>query len=296
MSTPFDTSHRPKIGVAERLAEDIEVITAPNAGPMTFTGTRTYLVGSGPEVALIDPGPHDEAHLNSILQALGTKRKIQSIVLTHRHIDHTALVPDLKRMTGAQVYGYNSYPDRFPKTAGGEGIDHGFVADITVSDGETISGDGWHLDVVHTPGHLADHMALATNGRLFSGDHVMGWATTLISPPSGDLTEFMASLEKLLARDETVFFPGHGAPITDPKRIMHHIRDHRLMREAQIVAALTEGPATADALTASIYMDVSPELHAAAKRNVFAHLIALERAGRANSDGKVFDTATFSIG
>ena len=201
----------------------------------------------------------------------------------------------LREISDAPVYGFAADDDRFIAGEGGEGIDHSFSADITVEDGETISGDGWSVEVVHTPGHLADHMALASGNRLFSGDHVMGWATTLISPPSGDLTEFMASLDKLLARDEVTFYPGHGAPVTDPKRLIRHIRDHRLKREAEIIAELEQRPASPNDLTRSIYRHVAQELHPAAKRNVMAHLIALEKAGRVSSVGESTENAMFSL-
>ena len=279
---PFDTAHDPQVGVAEVLAEDIRVVTAGNAAPMTFTGTRTYLVGRH-DLAVIDPGPKDETHFKAVLQAIGGAR-VSAVVVTHAHLDHSPLAGQLAEAVGAPVYGFGAWqaaelPDGLENLGGGEGIDRGFAPDVVVADGEVISGAGWALEAVHTPGHLGDHIALAHGDALFSGDHVMGWATTMISPPDGDLNAFMGSLDRLMGRSEAVYYPGHGAPVRDPHRLMAHIKAHRLGREAQILEALNVQGGTVAGLTGQIYAEVPKALHGAASRNVLAHLLALVERG-----------------
>lgn len=255
-------------------------LRAPNPSPMTYTGTNTYIVG-GASCVIIDPGPDDDAHLDAILAAL-SGRRLSHIILTHSHIDHSALVPRLKQATGAPVVAFgDSRAGRSGAmqalvdagmTGGGEGIDTQFTPDITVADGETI-GD---LTVVHTPGHMGNHICLKFGDVMFSGDHVMDWATSIVSPPDGDLTEFMASCEKLLGIPASLYLAGHGDPVRDPHGRVRWLLDHRRGREAQILSALDDGPATAAQLTKRIYTDIAPALWPAAERNVLAHLIDLE--------------------
>lgn len=297
----FDKSHKPLIGEVEILDRDVRAITAPNASPMTFTGTRSYLVGQG-HVALIDPGPDRPAHWQAITAALGAGEQIEAIVVTHSHVDHSPLATRLAREFDVPIYGFGAHDaGRSPVMAtlgdlgGAEGIDTDFAPDIRVADGDVISGNGWALEVVHTPGHLSNHIALATGDRLFSGDHVMGWATTLISPPDGDLTAFMASLDRCMAREDRVFYPGHGAPITDPLALVAHIRDHRLARTDQIIETLDARPSTIAEITEAIYRDVDPRLHPAAARNVLAHLIDLYARGRVGADTGITIDARFHL-
>ena len=285
MSGPFITDHRPQIGVAERLAPDIRCVTAPNGGPMTFTGTRSYLLGDG-EVALIDPGPADPAHQMAILNALQPGETITAVFVTHSHVDHSAGVG----MIDAPVYGFGAYdaaraldiPD-LGSLEGGEGIDRGFMPEHILADGDTVGGNSWSLTAVHTPGHLSNHLCFASENRLFSGDHVMGWATTLISPPDGDLTAFMSSLKICLLREDETYFPGHGPVIVDPMPLVAHIRDHRLKRAEQVFEAV-EKIDTLEALTRHIYSDIDAMLLPAASRNVLAHLIDLMRRGIVEMD------------
>jgi glyoxylase-like metal-dependent hydrolase (beta-lactamase superfamily II) len=295
MTTPFDLDHTPPVGLAERLAPGLRVVTAPNAGPMTFTGTRSYLLGDE-AVAVIDPGPDDPAHRAALVAALGGA-PVTAVLVTHAHRDHSAGARAFAAAVGAPVLAHGEpHAARSPAMArlaasgglgGGEGIDRGFVADERISDGAVISGPGWTLTAVATPGHTADHLAFAwaEGGALFSGDHVMGWATTLISPPDGDLGALRASLSRLRQRPEETYYPGHGAPVRDPGRVVDHILAHRARREAEIVAMLSKGPATIPDLVAAIYTSVAPSLHPAAARNVLAHLLDLADRGLAAADG-----------
>jgi len=285
MKPPFDTNHNPRIGVAEILADGLQVVTAPNAGAMTFSGTRSYILGES-EVAIIDPGPDDPRHLAALLGALGGRR-VSHIIVTHTHVDHSPLARILSEKTGAPVYGFGPADAARSRLmhrlaavqdlGGAEGIDPVFCADILIADADMLNGDGWELAAIHTPGHLSNHLCFAWQGtgELFSGDHVMGWATTLISPPDGDLGAFRQSLYKLQARPETTYHCGHGKTLHNPAKIITYILAHRQAREDQIRALLDTGPQTVAGLTQQIYCDVDPRLHRAASRNVLAHLIDL---------------------
>lgn len=289
MAGPFDLRHAPPVGVAEALAPGLRVVTAPNAGPMTFTGTRSYLLG-GRELAVIDPGPEDAAHRAALVAAVG-RAEVVAVVVTHAHRDHSAGARAFAAAVGAPVLAHGD-PAGARSAAmarlaaagglgGGEGVDAGFVPDRAIRDGAVLRGEGWTLTALATPGHTADHLSFAwgEGGAIFTGDHVMGWATTLISPPDGDLGAFRASLGRLRERAEGVYYPGHGAPVREPGALVDHILAHRAGREAEIVAALTRGPATIAALVAGIYAGVAPALHGAAGRNVLAHLLDLAERG-----------------
>jgi len=267
--------------MAKELEPGVRCLLAPNPSPMTFRGTNTYLLGEG-DVAVIDPGPDDPAHLAAILGALRPGERIGHILLTHSHVDHSALVPVLKEATGAQVLAFgNSAAGRREDIArlsdigGGEGVDAGFAPDKTLADGDVLRGAGWALTALHTPGHMGNHMCFAMDDAVFTGDHVMGWATSMISPPDGDLGAFMASLEKLLPRADRVFYPAHGDPVPDPQARVAALIAHRRAREAQILAELEKSPRDASGLAAAIYTDAPPALMPAATRNVLAHLIDL---------------------
>ena len=278
--SPFSLDHSPPIGEIEVLAEDLQVITAPNAGPMTFTGTRSYLLGNS-HVVLIDPGPDVESHKSAIMTAL-RGRTLEAIVVTHSHVDHSPLASVVARETGVPVYGCSKPLAASSEItvdiggfSGGEGVDRAFQADVDLIDNQVIEGTGWRLEAIHTPGHLNDHMCFSDGERLFSGDHVMGWATSMISPPEGNLTAFMASLERLLERPEQLYVPGHGAVVENGPAIARFILEHRRRREAQILAVLENGARSIEAITAEIYANVDKALHMAASRNVLSHLIDL---------------------
>ncbi len=303
MKSPFNTDHHPTVGEVETLAEGLQVVTAPNAGPMTFTGTRSYILGES-EAAVIDPGPDDPAHLAALERALDG-RTVSHILVTHSHVDHSPLAARLGARFDAPVYGFGAADaarawlmEKLAQSAdlgGGEGIDNSFRPDILLADGERIAGNGWSLEAIHTPGHLSNHLcfAWAGQGSLFSGDHVMGWASTLISPPDGDLTAFMESLRKLQNRSEDTYYCGHGAPLREAQTMVEYLLAHRFGREEQIRGYLAEAPRDVRELTAIMYSDVDPRLHGAASRNVLAHLIDLYARGLVTVDGEFSATARF---
>ncbi|MBR9865432.1 MAG: MBL fold metallo-hydrolase [Rhodobacteraceae bacterium] len=305
MSDPFDRNYTPETGELVQLSPLVGVVTAPNAGPMTFTGTQTYLVGQE-TLAVVDPGPDNDAHLAALVRAIGG-RPVSHILVTHSHVDHSPLCRRLSDATGAPVLGFgtanegrSAVMERLAaqgNLGGNEGIDEGFAPDRKIADGEVVEGDGWALEAIHTPGHLSNHLCFAVQGTgaVLTGDHVMGWATTMVSPPDGDLTSFMASMEKLAAREgDSVYYPGHGGAIKDPAGMVAHQIRHRKSREVQILAALSGGnPATAQQLAEQIYTDVDPRLIPAATRNVFAHLIDLSERKRVESDGPISVDAVF---
>ena len=302
----FNLDHGPVPGSVEHLQPDLRCLTASNASPMTFTGTRTYLVGEG-EVALVDPGPDDPAHLAAILAALAPGEQITHILLTHSHVDHSAGVRALQVATGAPVYAFGrSTAGRSPRMealaaqglGGGEGIDHAFGPDRMLVDGARLQGPGWTFEALHTPGHISNHLCFhwLEGQAIFSGDHVMGWATTLVSPPDGDLGAFMGSLAYLRTKAKgCVLYPGHGAPVSEPVALIDHITAHRRMREDQILQALQSGDMTVAELTQLIYRETPPALHAAAERNVFAHLVDLSERGLVRFDGVLTPSATFKL-
>lgn len=300
-----DLPHDPRpVGSAMDLEPGLRCILAPNPSPMTFTGTNTYVVGTT-SLAVIDPGPSSQAHLNAILDAVGHGQRVTHIIVTHTHIDHSPLAAPLARATGAPILAFGGPQDgRSPVmralaesglAGGGEGIDTGFVPDQVVGDGDTIVGDGWTLDVIHTPGHLGNHIALGWGDVCFTADHVMGWATSLVSPPDGDLTDFMTSCGKLRERAWRVFYPGHGPAVHDPAARLDWLVAHRRERETQVIDALALGPATAAELAARIYTEVPATLLPAAERNVFAHLIDLNGKSRVTATGPIGISARFFL-
>jgi glyoxylase-like metal-dependent hydrolase (beta-lactamase superfamily II) len=271
---------------------------------MTWRGTNTYLVGTR-DIAVIDPGPLDLDHLEAILAACANGQKITDIIVTHAHLDHSPLARPLAERTGAPIRAYGDAragrSDAMRAlaasgmTGGGEGIDHGFAPDHLLQDGAVIAGFDWQLEVIHTPGHLGNHICLGLGNICFTADHVMGWASSLVSPPDGDLTDFMASCARLKGRAWARFHPGHGAPIDAPHARLDWLIDHRLGREASILAALRQGSATARALTRAVYTDTHPNLLPAAERNVLAHLIDLMGKSEVDVVGSLHADAVFAL-
>jgi glyoxylase-like metal-dependent hydrolase (beta-lactamase superfamily II) len=300
MQAPDDFD--PPVGQPEELHPGLRRILAPNPSPMTYRGTNTYLLGEC-DIAVIDPGPASEAHLGAILDSLAPGQRISHIIVTHTHVDHSPLAAPLAARTGATIYAYGG-PEAGRSavmtdlaaqglTGGGEGIDTTFRPDVEVADGETINGDGWQLEVIHTPGHLGNHIALAWQNICFTADHVMGWASSLVSPPDGDLTDFMTACHRLRARDWSVFHAGHGAPITSPAERLDWLIAHRQTREAQILSALEEEDGTARHLAERIYTDTPAALLPAAERNVFAHLVDLTGKNKAAPIGPLSVSSVF---
>ncbi len=274
---------------AKTMAPAVRTIRAPNPSPLTGSGTNTYIIGHG-TVAIIDPGPDLDVHLSAILGALGPAETVSHILVTHPHLDHSALAPRLSQATGAPVAAYGTATaGRSPRMAAlaeaglpdaGEGLDRAFCPDLLLADGDGISAGTWSLTALHTPGHLGAHLAFAAGDVLFSGDHVMGWSTSIVAPPDGDMTDYMASLARLQGRTWSRILPGHGDPIDAPAARLADLIAHRRTREAQIVAALANAPATATALAALIYTGLPDRLLNAASANVLAHLIDLQSKER----------------
>ncbi|SEH59150.1 MBL fold metallo-hydrolase [Paracoccus alkenifer] len=273
-------------------AAKVRVVLAPNPSPMTGPGTNSFLIGER-EVAVIDPGPDDPAHIDAILEL--AEGRISHILVTHAHLDHTAGVARLAQATRAPVFAFGAADSgRSPTMArlaatgltGGEGVDAGFRPDIELRHGEELRSSDWALQALHTPGHMGGHLSFRLGDAIFCGDLVMGWSTSLISPPEGDLVDYFRSLDLLARLAPRVLYPAHGDPITAPLPRLDELAAHRRLRSAQILAALDAGPGTAAELAARIYT-IPAHLMPAAERNVLAHLLALADLGAVAGDGPV---------
>jgi glyoxylase-like metal-dependent hydrolase (beta-lactamase superfamily II) len=280
-----ETKDRPAAGIMQQMEPGIRRIIAPNPSPMTYWGTNTFVLGEG-NVAVIDPGPADPTHLQAILNGLQPGERITQILVTHAHLDHSPLARPLSDATGAPILAFGDamagrsvvMHDLVARglTSGGEGVDASFTCDITLSDGEIFTAGGLEIETIWTPGHFANHISFATQGIVFTGDHIMAWASSLVSPPDGDLTAFMASCRKLEARQDRVYYPAHGDRIDAPAERLSWLINHRLTRESEIMTTLSRlEDATVPALTREIYTETPDALIPAAERNVFAHLIDL---------------------
>jgi glyoxylase-like metal-dependent hydrolase (beta-lactamase superfamily II) len=292
MDIPFRRQDSAPYGEAVDVAPLVRRILCDNPGPFTFRGTNTYLIGRG-EVAVLDPGPEDARQLAAILRATEGER-IARILVSHTHRDHSPGVAALQAATGARSFAFG--PHLTPPDVGGEGGDHDFVPDVPLPDGATIEGDDWRLTALHTPGHCANHLCFAmetaeAGSLLFSADHVMSWSTTVVSPPDGDMAQYMASLARIAARDDRLYLPGHGPPLPEPAPFAAALAAHRVEREAKVLEALRRARrATARELVPAAY---GPELDArlisAAARSLLAHLIKLAAEGAAARDGEWFE-------
>ncbi len=268
-------------GAAETLSPLIRRVVARNPSPFTFKGTGTYIVGRG-SVAVIDPGPALPEHIDALLAALAGET-VSHILVTHTHLDHSPAAAALKRATGAPTLGFgphgtNQHGATRSEGAGGEeGADRDFVPDLALRDGDVVEGKGWRMAAVHTPGHTSNHLCFALEDEkvLFSGDHVMGWSTSVIAPPDGDMAAYLRALDKLLVRDDAVYWPTHGPAIPDPKTHVRAFIAHRRERADAILRRLAAGDETVPALVDAIYLGLDPRLRGAAGRSVLSHLIAL---------------------
>lgn len=287
---PFNRAAPAPAGILEPISPGLRRIIAPNPSPMTFTGTCTYIVGHG-EVAVIDPGPDDEAHLNALTQSLKGET-IAAILVTHSHRDHSPLAKKLQNLTQAPILGAAPHHTARDLVEGefirlDAGADYDYQPDQILSDGALYEGDGYTLETISTPGHTANHLAFALReeNALLSGDHVMAWSTTTVAPPDGAMGDYMASIQKLLARDDVIFWPGHGGPVTEPQRFMRALQAHRRQREASILDRLAAGDTHISAIVDAVYQGLNPALVKAARMNVFAHLEDLVTRGLATTEG-----------
>ena len=276
----------PPTGIAMQLEPLDTRVLAPNASPYTFTGTQTHIVGDT-DLAVIDPGPDDPAHLDALLAVIAG-RPVVAIVITHHHRDHSPGSRPLKAATGAPIVGAAPFVLNDDGPRADASFDYDYAPDRVLTEGEKVAGQGWTLEAIATPGHTKNHLAFALpeTRALFSGDHVMGWSTSVVSPPDGDMTDYMASLEKLLPRDDRVFYPGHGPEIERPQRLVRGMLGHRKQREGQILRLLSEGVGAIPAMVERMYVGVDPRLFPAAARSVLAHLIDLERRGLVQRRGE----------
>ena len=261
-------------------------LLAPNPSPFTYTGTETYIVGHG-EVAVIDPGPDVAEHIEAILAATQGER-IVAILCTHTHRDHSPAARALHAASGAQIVGCAALTLEDDGPRADAAFDPDYRPDRVLVDGEIVSGPGWTLEAVATPGHTSNHLcfSLRETKALFSGDHIMGWSTTVVSPPDGDMAAYMQSLDKLLGRDDRIYYPAHGDPVTDPQRFVRAVAMHRRQRERQILDLLEQESQPIPTMVAAMYRGIDPRLHGAAGRSVLAHLIDLEARERVWRDGE----------
>lgn len=297
MAIPFirtlDAPYEETVALSPRVSR----LLARNPGPFTFKGTGVYVVGDR-DIAVIDPGPDLPEHLDALRRAIAGKR-VSHILVTHTHSDHSPAARPLKEWTGAPTYAFGPHGSGKVEDGGvrmEEGGDMDFVPDVRVKDGDTVRGDGFTFECVYTPGHTSNHMcfALKEEKALFTGDHIMGWSTTVVTPPDGDMAQYMASVKKLIARDDEILYPTHGAPVTDPKPFLKAYLEHRVDRENQILACLRDGVNTIPAMVARMYADVDKRLHPAASRSVLAHLIQLVNEGRVTKTGEEYSLSVMA--
>jgi len=283
-------------GRCDQVSPLIRRVIARNPGPFTYTGTGVYIVGAG-EVAVIDPGPDIAEHLEALLAALKGER-VTHILVTHHHLDHSPLARPLAQLTGATVYGRAAPTDHGEAQAGlEEGADGRFTPDVELADGQVLSGPGWTLEAIATPGHTSNHVCfgLKEENALFCGDHIMGWSTTVITPPDGDMGDYFASLEKVKARGFDTLWPTHGAPVREVEPFISAYVAHRRARETQILDALAEGHTRIKTMVPALYAAVDPRLHPAAAMSVLAHMQQLVREGRVLCGGAPDLDAGYSL-
>ncbi len=291
MSIPFIRTFEFDYGVAAQLSPLVQRVIADNPGPFTYTGTGVFIIGTN-SVCVIDPGPTTPDHIAAIDHAL-EGRTVSHVLVTHHHVDHSPLAKPLAAKHGCKVYGFGLQPT--PPQDGEVRLEAGddltFMPDIEIRDGHIIKGDGWTIEAIHTPGHTSNHLcyALHEENTLFSGDHIMGWSTSVVSPPDGHMGDYLKSLNTVLDREFDILRPTHGAAITDVRPFVQAYIDHRLVRENQILNALGSGLGKISDIVALLYKDVDKRLHPAAAHSVLSHMIHLRETGRVSyvgADGK----------
>ena len=283
-------------GSCEQIEPMVARVLAPNGSPFTFTGTQTYLVGTPAGLAVIDPGPDDPAHLAALVAAIGTAPVI-AICCTHTHRDHSPAAAPLAALTGAPIIGCAPLVIESDAPRVDAPFDKSYQPDRVMTDGESLTGPGWTLTAVATPGHTSNHIcyALEETAALFTGDHVMAWSTSVVVPPDGDMADYMASLDKLYARDDRIYYPAHGPAVEKPKQLVRGMIGHRRQRERQIVRLLDEKPRSIGALVPVMYKGVAEYLWPAAAQSVHAHLIELERQGRVQQSGEAWQVVAETL-
>jgi glyoxylase-like metal-dependent hydrolase (beta-lactamase superfamily II) len=297
---PFDKSFGLLPDRVQEVAPGVRALVADNPGPFTFKGTVSYIVGRG-QVAIIDPGPDDAVHVAALLDAVRGET-VTHIFVTHTHRDHSPAVPKIKAATGAKVFAQGPHRLARPLHTGeirrlDASADMDFRPDISLADGEVVSGHGWTLEAVATPGHTANHMAFAFKEAelLFAGDHVMAWSTTIVAPPDGAMSDYMASLHKLAVRSEPVYLPGHGAPVREASRYVQFLIWHRRGREASILHRLGKGAADIPTIVKAVYIGLDSRLIGAAGLSVLAHLEELVARGAVVTDGAPSIAGTYRL-
>ncbi len=286
-------------GVPSELMPGIRRIVANNPSPFTYKGTNTYLLGQGSALALIDPGPTNDVHFDAIMKTAGDAR-ITHVLITHTHRDHTDGLERVLTATGAKTCGFGRVAiDRGTKRtspSGSEFVDRDFKPDVVLTDGARFEGDGFALTALHTPGHAPDHLCFALEGTsiLFSGDHVMAWNTSVVAPPEGNMRDYMASLEKLLDRNDNVYFPGHGGRALQPQRLVKAYMLHRRMREQSILECIRQDKTTISDIVPVVYRDLDPRLVGAASLSIAAHVEHLVARGLVISEGPVTNPTRLS--
>ena len=285
---PYNRELEFEYGRVDELTPLIRRVIANNPSAFTFHGTGTFILGHG-QVAIVDPGPDLAEHVDALLDAIRGET-VGHILVTHPHNDHSPAVKAVQAATGAPSYAYGPHGTRPEDGASEGGADYDFAPDHVVGDGDVVTGKGWSVEAVHTPGHCSNHLcfALREENSLLCGDHVMGWSTSIVSPPDGDMAAYMASLEKVGRHDAARYFPTHGAPIAAPKPYVSALLAPRHEREDQIMGELANGPATIAEMVPRMYADVDPKLYPAATRTVLAHLIHMVETGRVQEYGEIY--------
>ena len=283
----------PPYGEIEEISPLIRRITAPNPSLYTFKGTGTYIIGRG-DVAVIDPGPNMSTHHDAIITELGDE-KITHILVTHNHKDHSPCARPLASSSGAKIYAFDVGNQLYSTEEVEEGLDKDFFPDVILKNNDEIRSNNWTIDVVHTPGHLSNHICfgLREEKALFTGDHVMGWSTTLISPPDGSMQDYYNSLNMMMTRDDKIYYPTHGLPIENPLSFIKNTLEHRLSRDQEIMHALEGQRYSIKDLVGIVYPDLSKNLHDAARRTILAHLIRLVALGELESDGQPSESSIY---